>query len=62
MADPTPDEIEAACVEIRAGWTEAEHYSRWRGRSDSSHSTEGVEQVARLQVEQRLQTERLRNA
>ena len=52
--DPSPEEIERRAAEVRAGWSDAERYSRWRGRSDSKHSTEGVEAAAKEALAHKL--------
>ena len=53
MADPTPEEIRIACLEIQVGWTERERLSRLRAdlrpmftRCDGEHETMAAEVYA----------------
>jgi hypothetical protein len=56
---PTPEEIEAACLKIQKGWSDADRLSRRRGCVClTKYDAEGVEETARAEMEHRLAKQR----
>jgi hypothetical protein len=56
---PSPQQIEAACAEIQAGWSESERRRRKEGSVClTKFKTAGVKQAARVHMEHRLAKQR----
>jgi hypothetical protein len=60
LNDPTPQEIEAACLEIQSRWSESERRSRLVGSVWTKHKADGVEASAREALDEKLAKKRER--
>jgi hypothetical protein len=57
--DPSPEEIAERCAEIQSRWSESERRSRLVGSVClTKHRADGVEAVARAEMDQRLARQR----